>query len=173
MKQLILLLTILLLPVVLAECPSNTTILNRVLSDCRINNSICDDGENLFINPDCTINQDDFSQGRIFTYMWLVRLLIIITIILAITKNPNWIIPVILIVILLFFNQSNSAPKPADINETISQQSLNCAGTNFVAHAGDCIWPSRPTVGWIIIVGLGLLLLNRWLNAFVYKYKKY
>ncbi|MBU0907634.1 MAG: LamG domain-containing protein, partial [Nanoarchaeota archaeon] len=142
-------------------CPLNLSIIQRVTSDCKINNGECDDGENPLFDKDCTVTLEDVSSGVIFYSMWFLRLILIIAFIVFFKKKEFFPFMVIIIVALLIMNGAigtsiTKLDKPI-LEETTATP--ECNGVNFLRNIGACIWPSKPMIGWTIVVGGVLLFL--------------
>ena len=73
-----------------AQCSKDLPFIDRVFSKCKIaDNGICDDGENLFIDEECTMSVEEVGSGKVFEYMWLLRAMLLLVIFLLATNSPS------------------------------------------------------------------------------------
>ena len=168
-----------------ALCSENLPFMKRLFSKCKIaDNGICEDGENFLMDKDCMINTNDIASGKILTYMWFLRFIILLSIYLLAIDHKNFSFAVIAIMVLLVYNGAfpvegvdiqnkinaqdeiiGNAQGITDASETTSfsppsKEEMACMDINFFVHLGQCINPSNPTVGWAIVIVLAMLVLN-------------
>ena len=136
------------------------------------------------MDKDCMINTNDIASGKILTYMWFLRFIILLSIYLLAIDHKNFSFAVIAIMVLLVYNGAfpvegvdiqnkinaqdeiiGNAQGITDASETTSfsppsKEEMACMDINFFVHLGQCINPSNPTVGWAIVIVLAMLVLN-------------
>lgn len=145
----IILISLLLIPMVYAEC-NETDIYNRVRSDCKLDNGICDDGENFLLDADCKLDKD------ILSAVWLVRLFLLVALFMLITKNKYFVLVLLIIAVLVVYNMPTIEPEPI-------QETKACQWDDYLSNPGKCLWPSNPIVGWVII---GIIAVFIWKKFF-------
>lgn len=67
-------------------------------------NSICDDGENLWIDKECKLSKEDITSLAILNTMWFIRLMLLLVVIMFARKSNLLPMVVILIIALLIMN---------------------------------------------------------------------
>ena len=162
MKKLNLIILMLLISIVSvsATCePESFT--ERILSDCKLDDGICNDGENLLFDEDCPLNFSEMYTGKIFKHMWLLRALICVSIIMLIKNNESTPVWVLSVVVLMVFNGAFMTNDVIQDPEIVSNEPTTCT----LSKLGHCILPSYPLAGWGIIIFVSLFLLK-----FVWKY---
>lgn len=83
-------------------------ITQRIFSNEKIvGNNFCDDGENLFLDNDCSLSFDLITSGQIMYQMWFLRLILIACLFLFITKSKYFPFSVISFITLFAVNSSN------------------------------------------------------------------
>lgn len=146
-----LVLLILVIPSVYAECYHDNFI-DRVVSNCKdSSNDICDDGENFLLDQDCRL------KGNWIGTMWFMRLMVIIALLLYINKSQHFF-PLAIMVFLLAVYNGAIPYEPAE--EKVIPE-YNCTGVDYAKNVGTCIWPSRPMFGWVIVTGVVLYILHK------------
>ena len=162
---------------IVPECITEPPFINRLLKGCSIeNNSVCEDGENLLIDDDCKPYMDDLKSGKIFTYMWFIRLMLLLSLVMFLRKYPNFPVIVLFIIILLaangaFGNLSSSLTDSEDnrtmINETEAEniEKPNLLKEDF-KDFGGLIMPNHPYLGGIALIVLFYIFIifipSRW-----------
>jgi hypothetical protein len=147
-------------------CSKELPIWDRLLSTCKDPlNKICDDGEMPIINLDCNIKTSKFVDNEIFSEIWLLRLMILITIILFIIESKDYLFFLFLDAVLLVFNDAfKISPLVEQVPSTIAAP-VNCTGWYFLKNLGGCIWKSNVKIGWAIVILLLFVLvylIARW-----------
>lgn len=125
-----------------------TGLYNILLSSCRIDNGVCDYGEYPFRDRDCTLTGERVFSGKIFSEIWLIRLLLIASVILLVLKKKTYaIISGMISAGLIVTNRA--------ITESILFKEVSCKGSDYVINFGPCIAPDYPMMGWM----LGLIII--------------
>lgn len=146
-------LLLLLLPLVSAEeGVVEESVFDRIVSkDKDPDNGICDDGENFILDDDCTFSFQLLAKGEIFEYMWFLRLMLLLTILLIyFQKTDYYAFSLVVTSALLVYHGLFGISQPPNPSNTYSITSL-----------GNTIFPNSPVLGWIMV---GLLFI------FVYRF---
>lgn len=70
------------------QCPQVTNFMDKLLSKCKLENGVCDPGENPIVDSDCNPTPEDIKSGKIIYYMWFVRIILLICIFLLLFDSP-------------------------------------------------------------------------------------
>jgi len=132
MKKLIILglCILLMIPSVFAD----ENILNRLFKGDKLDNEVCDDGENVFLNDDCKLDFEEFKTGEFFMHMWFIRLLMIVALIMFIRKDTYLLLVIIFILILIIAQGTFGDFGASKVNEDeseIEQTSTGNISTNI------------------------------------------
>ena len=120
---------------------------NMLFSTCKIDNGICDYGEYPFKDKDCVLNKERVFSGRIFKEMWMIRLLLVASLVLLILKKKEYaLISALVSATLVITNKS--------ITESMG---LSCKGSDYIINFGTCIAPDYPIMGWTL--GMVIIVL--------------
>ena len=143
-------------------------ILTRLFSFPRNpSNNICDDGEWPILDKDCNITITKIKDGDIFREMWIMKLMVLISLWFLFKRDKSYILTLVLFVSLLIYNSLELIA----MQENVPLE-VRCNGFNFLKHIGGCIWPTNPSIGWIIIALLGGYILYKLYKRFKSKKKK-
>lgn len=117
-----------------------TDFLGKVLSKDKVpDNSVCDDGEYVFIDSDCKLDQNALSS------VWLIRLVLVL-LIFSLVKSSKYTSGLVIAFVALFAYNNGMG---AMTSEPVTQQNI-CN----VTHLGNCLFPSNPFIGWILILAI-------------------
>ena len=134
------------------ECSKDIPFIQRLFSTCKVpNNGICDDGEYILIDKDCSLTFSKVRNYELFTEMWLLRILLVIALFLFFKNDPNFKIVVAVLIALFVYNHAFGLPS----------EGISCDGSSFLFNFGYCMMPSSPLLGWA--VGAALVTLIIWL----------
>ena len=150
---------------------ADDNIINRIFKGEKIDNEICDDGENVFLNKDCKLDFEEFKTGEIFMHMWFIRLLMIVALIMFIRKDTYLPLVVIFILILLIAQGSFGDLGASKVNQTeeiiddlVESKTPNPLVKDF-KDFGGLVLPNSPYLGGILLlIGIyffGIYLPNR------------
>lgn len=129
---------------------------STIFSNCRIpKNGVCDYGEYPFKDNDCRLTANRVIFGSIFWEMWIVRVLLLISVIFLILRKRNYLL--FIVAILLGLLLTNPA-----ITSSLLSNEVSCDGISYLYNFGPCIAPKYPAVGWMIIPALLILLYITW-----------
>lgn len=148
MKHLIyLIIFILLLTSVYAECPE-TNVFKRLISNCKTpDNGICEDNEYVLKDKDCSILTDGKFRSFIFD-MWFLKLLLFIGIIMYFKKNPNYsLVLFIALLILVMSGQFGVFKTP-----TVPDVKINMSEMPWFGEMGS--FDQFYVIAYIVIVVL-------------------
>jgi len=127
--------------------------IERAFSSCQVpDDGVCDDGENLLLDKDCTIDLREISTGRTFQTMWFMRLLLIISVLLFVKGSKAFPYVVAGTVGLIFYNGA--------FTQGLSL-GRDCMDVNFLLNAGYCVMPGQPLLGWGLLFALGVWAYTR------------
>lgn len=101
-----------------ANVCNTTNILQRVFFGCRLEDGVCNDGENLLIDKDCQFNMNDLTSLTILNTMWFIRLMLLLAAIMFFRKSTLFPLIVIIIMALLVMNGALGLQevKPSNLN---------------------------------------------------------
>lgn len=133
-------------------CSKNISFPLRIISRCEYINGECDDGENFLLDAECPVDWPLVRSGDILKQMWFVRLFLILSIFLLFRDSKKY--PLVVAVSLALFIYNHAFVRPGEI---IDQ--MRCTDINFFMNAGDCIMPSNPMFGWIVMLSIIALLV--------------
>jgi hypothetical protein len=138
-------------------------LVNRIFSSDKVENGICDDGENILLDDDCKFDWDETKEGQIFKHMWVIRLALIIAAILLITENVNFPIAVIIIICILVFNGAFGQLGTKTIEKEVIEEEHTTAPSplmGWLEGIGSFVLPDKPYLGLGILLGGGYLIFR-------------
>jgi hypothetical protein len=174
MKKIIYLLIFLLCIVfVYAECEPKESIYDRLFDTCKADDGICNDGEWGYVDKDCKIDNKSIlckDDTCIYHMVWFIRILIIALLLLLLCGQNKYIkyknIYVLIILFLLLLSVSTSITRKSPVKVQYTQEQLN---DNFFYKWGHSIWPSHPYIGFFSAAIVIFLLLNHLLDNMLLK----
>lgn len=136
----------------------NISLFSRIISKEKVlNNGICDDGEWAIIDKDCNFSINKIQNLSILKEAWVIRLLLLITIVMIFRKKGDILVMTALTAGVLIYNGLFNVS--SFINKGIVSSTINCSGAGFFQNFGDCVWPSQPIIGWLILSGIIAMVL--------------
>lgn len=139
---------------IISTCNKDISIWDRLFSTCKDPvNKVCDDGEMPIINLDCNPSVNKLTSNDIFYEIWLLRLMIVLTLILFLLNSKDYVFFVFLDAVLLSFNNAFTMT-PLIPDTTIGPAVAQCS----IKNIGACLWKSNPRIGWAILFGVLFLM---------------
>jgi len=160
-----------------AVCEPKEKFIDRIQDNCEAEDSICNDAEIPFRDNDCALSLDAFgckNDRCIFEEIWFAKLIIIAIIFMGIRYKKGYGVFIIISFIYLamtFFDYGYiTIENPVNTTLVLTDEQIN---SNILLRYGSIVYPSRPIVGIIIILGALFLVVRLLSRRFQWPRKRY